>query len=77
MLECPENLNLIDLNDYPVSWWMKLLELGHEIKENPQNYSESCKFIFYTFGINLTAVQFYDSLAKIKPKTCTFHIVTS
>ena len=34
------NLNLIDLNDYPVSRWEKLLKLGHEIKENPQKYSE-------------------------------------
>lgn len=37
------NLNLIDLNDYPVSWWEKLLKLGHEIKEDPQAYSERCK----------------------------------
>ncbi|MGN0595358.1 MAG: aspartate carbamoyltransferase [Hominimerdicola sp.] len=37
------NLNLIDLNDYPVSWWEKLLELGHEIKENPEKYAEACK----------------------------------
>lgn len=36
-------INLIDLNDYPVSWWNQLLELGHEIKENPENYSEACK----------------------------------
>ena len=37
------NLNLIDLNDYPVSWWEKLLELGHKIKESPEKYGESCK----------------------------------
>lgn len=37
------NLNLIDLNDYPVSWWEKLLELGHKIKENPSDYAEACK----------------------------------
>lgn len=43
MLEYSENLNLIDLNDYPVSWWLKILELAHEIKENPDNYSEACK----------------------------------
>jgi aspartate carbamoyltransferase catalytic subunit len=35
-------INLIDLNDYPVSWWKTLLELGHEIKENPQNYAKAC-----------------------------------
>lgn len=36
-------INLIDLNDYPVSWWTQLLELGHDIKVNPQNYIEACK----------------------------------
>lgn len=36
-------INLIDLNDYPVSWWTQLLELAHEIKEKPENYSEACK----------------------------------
>lgn len=35
--------NLIDLNDYPVSMWEKLLELGHAIKEAPEKYSECCK----------------------------------
>lgn len=37
------NLNLIDLNDYPVSWWEQLLELGHRIKEDPGAYAERCK----------------------------------
>lgn len=36
-------LNLIDLNDYPVSWWLKLLELGHRIVSDPSEYSEACK----------------------------------
>ena len=36
-------IHLIDLNDYPVSWWKQLLELGHAIKEDPQDYSEACK----------------------------------
>lgn len=38
-----EFINLIDLNDYPVSWWNQLLELAHEIKENPKDYAEACK----------------------------------
>lgn len=38
-----EFIHLIDLNDYPVSWWKQLLELGHDIKEHPENYSEACK----------------------------------
>ncbi len=37
------NLNLIDLNDFPVAWWEKLLELGHEIRLRPGDYSERCK----------------------------------
>ena len=36
-------LNLIDLNDYPVSWWKLLLELAHDIKEDPAEYAEACK----------------------------------
>ena len=36
------NLNLIDLNDYPVEWWEGLLKLGHEIKENPDAYKKAC-----------------------------------
>ena len=27
--------HLIDLNDYPVSWWNKIIELGHDIKKSP------------------------------------------
>lgn len=38
-----KRINLIDLNDYPVSWWQKLLELAHKIKQNPSDYSECCK----------------------------------
>ncbi len=36
-------INLIDLNDYPVSWWDQLLELGHEIRLSPEKFSDSCK----------------------------------
>lgn len=35
--------DLIDLNDYPVSFWNSLIELGHDIKECPEKYSETCK----------------------------------
>lgn len=37
------NLNLIDLNDYPVSFWEDLLELGHKIKEAPWEYAHACE----------------------------------
>lgn len=36
-------VNLIDLNDYPISFWNEIVELGHKIKNNPQEYSERCK----------------------------------
>lgn len=42
-MSCYEkHINLIDLNDYPVSWWNRLLELAHEIRENPQDYAKAC-----------------------------------
>ncbi len=41
--EQKNRLDLIDLNDYPVSWWLKLLDLGHKIVQNPAAYSEACK----------------------------------
>ncbi len=34
--------HLIDLNDYPVSWWNKIIELGHDINLHPQRYSNAC-----------------------------------
>ena len=37
------NLDLIDLNDFPVSWWEKLLDRAHDIKADPAAYAESCK----------------------------------
>ena len=37
------NLNLIDLNDYPVKWWEKLLSLAHEIIQDPAKYSKACE----------------------------------
>ena len=33
-----EHLNLIDLNDYPVSFWNEIIELGHKIRCNPDEY---------------------------------------
>ena len=33
--------HLIDLNDYPVSWWNKIIELGHDIKNHPQRYTHA------------------------------------
>lgn len=36
-------INLIDLNDYPVSFWNEIVELGHKIKNNPADYAEKCK----------------------------------
>lgn len=34
--------HLIDLNDYPVSWWNKLIELGKDIYYSPDRYQGAC-----------------------------------
>lgn len=34
--------HLIDLNDYPVSWWNKVIKLGQDICHNPQRYNGAC-----------------------------------
>lgn len=38
-----EYRHLIDLSDYPVSWWKKVVELGEEIKNDPAHFSGECK----------------------------------
>ncbi len=37
-----EYQHLIDLSDYPVSWWKQILDLGVKIKENPKAYAHEC-----------------------------------
>ncbi len=34
--------HLIDLNDYPVSWWQEVLDLGAQIQEHPEIYAGAC-----------------------------------
>lgn len=34
--------HLIDLNDYPVSWWNSLIKLGQEIYISPSKYAHIC-----------------------------------
>ena len=34
--------HLIDLSDYPVSWWKKVVELGEEIKNDPGRFAHEC-----------------------------------
>ncbi|MGN0634486.1 MAG: aspartate carbamoyltransferase [Oscillospiraceae bacterium] len=43
MADNGQHLNLIDLNDYPVSWWNNLVELAHDIMTNPQDYARACE----------------------------------
>ncbi|MBQ9957014.1 MAG: aspartate carbamoyltransferase, partial [Ruminococcus sp.] len=38
-----EYQHLIDLNDYPVSWWNGLINLGEEIKNNPAEFAHECE----------------------------------
>ncbi len=35
-------VNLIDLNNQPVQWWEKVVKLGAEISEHPQDYAHKC-----------------------------------
>ena len=34
--------HLIDLNDYPVAWWKKVVELGERIKNDPAAFAHEC-----------------------------------
>ena len=34
--------HLIDLNDYPVSWWKKIVDLGEEIYNSPSKFAHEC-----------------------------------
>lgn len=35
--------HLIDLNDYPVSWWQRVIALGEQIKDHPEIYAGACR----------------------------------
>lgn len=37
-----EYQHLIDLSDYPVSWWKKVVELGEKIYQSPADYAHVC-----------------------------------
>ena len=37
-----EYQHFIDLNDYPVQWWLNVLELGEKIKNNPSDFAHEC-----------------------------------
>lgn len=37
-----EYQHLIDLSDFPVSWWCNLVNLGEEIKNNPEKFAHEC-----------------------------------
>lgn len=37
-----EYQHLIDLNDYPVSWWKNVVELGEKIYRSPADYAHVC-----------------------------------
>ena len=38
-----EYQHLIDLNDFPVAWWKKLIELGENINNDPVKYAHECE----------------------------------
>ena len=37
-----EYQHLIDLSDYPVEWWTKVVSLGEEIKNDPSKFAHEC-----------------------------------
>ncbi|MBR4627912.1 MAG: aspartate carbamoyltransferase [Ruminococcus sp.] len=37
-----EYQHLIDLSDYPVSWWKGVVELGEEIRREPEKFAHEC-----------------------------------
>ena len=37
-----EYQHLIDLSDYPVSWWNKVIKLGEEIRNEPEKFAHEC-----------------------------------
>jgi len=37
-----EYQHLIDLSDYPVSWWKGVVELGEEIRNDPSKFAHEC-----------------------------------
>lgn len=37
-----EYQHLIDLSDYPVTWWKRIIELGEKIKNDPSEYAHVC-----------------------------------
>lgn len=37
-----EYQHLIDLNDYTPSWWNGIIQLGEDIKNNPQKFAHEC-----------------------------------
>lgn len=34
--------HLIDLNDYPTSWWDKIISLAKKMKQAPEDYAQKC-----------------------------------
>ncbi|MCQ2417219.1 MAG: aspartate carbamoyltransferase [Oscillospiraceae bacterium] len=39
---CAQYSHLIDLNDYPIQWWDKVISLGASIYAHPQRYVQAC-----------------------------------
>lgn len=35
-------INLIDLSDFSVDWWLKVVKLGAKISDNPKDYCKAC-----------------------------------
>ena len=69
--------NLIDLNDFPVSWWDNLISLGKKIKNNPEEYAHKCDgkimaTLFYEPSTR-TQMSFQTAMLRLGGKIIGFH----
>ena len=68
--------HLIDLNDYPVSWWKQVVDLGEQIKNHPEIYAGACSnkimaTLFYEPSTR-TRLSFESAMLRLGGKTLGF-----
>ena len=65
--------HFIDLNDYPVEWWNKLIKLGAEIYAHPQRYVQACAGkIMATLFVSLRPAPTHAGLSAASPSKVAF-----
>ena len=69
--------HLIDLSDYPVNWWKGIIELGEDIKKNPEKYAHECNgkimaTLFYEPSTR-TRLSFESAMYELGGQVLGFH----